>query len=240
LRTLGATVIECPVLAFAPPQSWIDFDTRAARFAPGDWIAFTSATALRWTLHRFGQIGRSPASLAAAHIAALGRGTAKAVIDAGLPVRLTPESHFQSEGLLEALLAALPPGEAVWVPRAEQGREALVNGLRQAGHPVDVTPVYRTVASPQGLGSLPDVLETGGIDWIVFTSSSTVTHFLDQLPPPPYSWQDRVRIACLGRITAETVRQHGLTVDVLPEQQDIEGVVAALAQAAPSIPPGAA
>jgi len=231
LEALGATVVERPVIAFVPPLSWEPFDTRLARLAPGDWIAFTSATALRWTLRRLAELNRGPAHLQGARIAAVGQGTARALADVGLRAVVTPAEQFQAEGLRDALLPALRPGEAVWLPRAEQGREALVTGLAQAGHAVHVTPVYRTVAAEDGLGPVTELLERGAIGWIVFTSSSTVTHFLALLPPRGRSWLERPRIACLGRVTAQTAMAQGLTVHVVPERQDLPGLVNAIAAA---------
>lgn len=237
LRAQGATVVERPAIAFVPPQSWEPFDARLARLAPGDWIAFTSATALRWTLRRLAELvpqaepQASAAPLKRARIAAVGQGTARALADEGLPVHVTPPEQFQAEGLRDALLKALEPGEAVWLPRAEQGREALVEGLERAGHPVSVTPVYRTVAAPGGLGPVAELLARGGVDWIVFTSSSTVTHFLAMLPPGGRAWLERCRVACLGRVTARTAEQEGLTVALVPARQDLAGLVEALAAA---------
>ncbi len=241
LHGQGATVVERPVIAFAPPQSWEPFDARLARLAPGDWIAFTSANALRWTLRRLAERTRragpegapqgTAGALKQARIAAIGQGTARALADAGLTVHLTPPEQFQAEGLRDALLQALRPGEAVWLPRAEQGRETLVEGLERAGHPVCVTPVYRTVAAPDGLGPVADLLMRGGVDWIVFTSSSTVTHFLAMLPREGRAWLERCRVACLGRVTARTAEEQGLTVALVPERQDLAGLVEALVAA---------
>jgi uroporphyrinogen-III synthase len=231
LEALGATVVERPVIAFVPPLTWAAFDARLARLAPGDWIAFTSATAVRCTLRRLGEQGRGPAALAAARIAAIGLGTARALADAGLPVKVTPPEQFQAEGLRDALLQTLLPGEEVWLPRAEQGREALAQDLERAGHAVRVTPVYRTVAAEGGLGPAAELLERGGIDWIVFTSSSTVTHFLALLPPRGKNWLERPKIACLGRVTARTAEAQGLTVAVVPARQDLAGLVDAVVAA---------
>jgi len=234
LRARGATVVERPAIAFVPPQSWQPFDARLARLAPGEWIAFTSATALRWTLWRIADLApqtepqAAAGALKPARIAAVGQGTARAVADAGLPVQLTPPEQFQAEGLRDALLQILRPGEAVWLPRAEQGREALAEGLERAGHPVCVTPVYRTVAAPGGLGPVAELLLRGGVDWIVFTSSSTVTHFLAMLPPEGRAHVERCRIACLGRVTARTAEEAGLKVALVPARQDLAGLVEAL------------
>ena len=231
LRDLGARVIECPLIAFEAPASWSAFDARAARVQPGDWIVFTSATALRWALRRLAELGRGAESLRPARIAAIGEGTAAALAEAGLPAHLIPLVDFQAEGLRDALLPALAPGEPVWLPRAEQGRETLIEGLERAGHPVTVTPVYRTVPAPAGLAPVADLLARGEVDWLVFTSSFMVRQFLDRLPPGGRGWLPRVRIACLGRVTAQTAEANGLAVAALPERQHLAGLVRAMAAA---------
>lgn len=231
LRALGARVIECPLLAFEPPASWAAFDARAERLQPGEWVAFTSATAVRWVLRRLRERGRGPEALGAARIAAIGHGTARALAEAGLPAALTPAAEFQAEGLRAALLEALAPGEAVWLPRAEQGREVLIAGLEAAGHPVAVTPVYRTVPTAAGLEPVAGMVARGEVDWIVFTSSTMVERFLERLPAAERSGLARVRIACLGRVTADSAEARGLTVAALPERQDLAALVQAIADA---------
>lgn len=231
LRDFGARVVECPLIAFEPPASWSAFDSRAARLQPGDWVVFSSATALRWALRRLAELGRSAECLRLARIAAIGEGTAGALAEAGLPVHLIPGTGFQAEGLLDALLPALAPGEPVWLPRAEQGREILIEGLERAGHPVTVTPVYRTVPAPGGMAPVADLLARGEVDWMVFTSSFMVRQFLERLPPGGRSWLARVRIACLGRVTAQTAEAHGLSVAALPHRQHLADLVRAMAAA---------
>jgi uroporphyrinogen-III synthase len=59
---------------------------------------------------------------------------------------------------------------------------------------------------------------------VTFTSSSTVTRFLDaagaaSVPPV---------VAAIGPITAETAREAGLTVDVEADVHTIDGLVDAL------------
>jgi uroporphyrinogen-III synthase len=59
---------------------------------------------------------------------------------------------------------------------------------------------------------------------VTFTSSSTVTNFLDAVGAdavPPV-------VAAIGPVTAATARAHGLTVDVEAEVHTIDGLVDAL------------
>ncbi|MCZ6749173.1 MAG: uroporphyrinogen-III synthase [SAR324 cluster bacterium] len=243
LEGLGATVIPCPTLAFVPPQSWTPFDRETERLQPGQWIVFTSATAVSFVAERLEALGRSgPApggalggvlagALAGANIAAVGPATAEALERHGWPCALMPERYL-AEGLLEALLPKLKRGDRVWQPRAEDARPVLEAGLAAAGIELAVTPVYRT-AAPQ---ALPDpaleALRRGTVDWIVFTSGSTAGNFVKLLPAdiPPQAG-GRPRIACLGEVTAASAREQGLTVAVVPERQELEGLAEAIAEA---------
>ena len=234
LERLGARVIERPTIAFAPPASWAPFDEALALLRPGQWVIFTSANAVRCALERIAALGRAPAVLAGARIACVGGGTAEALGPHGLAPALLPgdPGRFQQEGLLEALVPVLRPGDPVWHPRAEEARDALEAGLRAAGAEVRVTPVYRTMLPPEGLGPVAAQLERGEIDWICFTSASTVRNLLTLLREEARPAVLRgPRIACLGRITAEAAREAGFSVAALPQRQTLAGLVEAIVAA---------
>lgn len=230
LQRLGGEVIEAPTVAFAPPASWQPFDDMLAELDSVSWLVLTSATALRFALSRAIALGHSPQLLSQVPIAVIGRGTEREVGRHGLQVGLRPVIQ-QAEGLLEELRERLHPGDRVWIPRAEKARPVLEEGLREAGAEVVITPVYRTVMPEEGLGPVMEALWEGAIDWLVFTSSTTVEHLFRMLPGyVARRLQERPpRVACLGRVTAETARSLGLEVTVVPERQDVEGLVAAMA-----------
>jgi uroporphyrinogen III methyltransferase/synthase len=164
-------------------------------------------------------------------IAVVGAGTAEALAGHGLRPALVPE-RFQAEGLLAALVPLLKPGEAVWHPRAEEARPVMEEGLSAAGAALAITPAYRAIAPPEGLGPVPEALRREAIGWICFTSASTVRHFLAMLPADArVAALKGPRIACLGAITAQAAREAGFAVAVVPERQDIPGLVEAIAAA---------
>jgi len=63
---------------------------------------------------------------------------------------------------------------------------------------------------------------------ITFTSPSTVTHFLG-IMGPDFRLPSRVRIACIGPVTAAAAQNAGLTVDILQERYTIPELVDAIA-----------
>ena len=67
------------------------------------------------------------------------------------------------------------------IPRAEVARETLPEQLRENGATVDVIPVYRTIAPEADLNRLKARIESGAIDAVTFTSSSTVRNFVDMV-----------------------------------------------------------
>lgn len=225
----GAEVVECPTIEFIPPRSWKPFDTRLECISSDDWIVFTSATAVRATLERLWDLNRPPGTLGQARIAVIGEGTASAVHAEKLNVDLMP-GISQQEALLAALLSRLERRDKVWIPRAQEAREVLVNGLRKGGTEVVVTPVYRTAVPKDGLQAALGPLKSGGIDWLLFTSTSTVNHFFELLDADSRAQlaQRWPQVACLGAVTAEAARRKGLPVAVVPSRQDIQGMVDAI------------
>ena len=112
------------------------------------------------------------------------------------------------------------PGR-VLIPRAETARDVLPDGLAAAGWDVDVVPAYRTVApapDPASAAVLADA------DVITFTSSSTVTNFVDAYGA------DAVPevVATIGPVTTATARSRGLEVAVEAAEHTVDGLVAAL------------
>ncbi len=216
---LGAGVVELPVIEIGDPEDGgAGLAAAAAGVATYDWVAFTSANAVE----RFLPLLRDARAFGSAKVAAIGPGTAAALAEHRVVADLVP-ARFVAEALLEDLPPAPARGGRVLVPRAAVAREVLPEGLRARGWQVDVVEAYRTrTASPPA--SL--VAAAAGADAITFTSSSTVTGFLEvagrgALPPV---------VACIGPVTSATARRHGITVDVEAPVHTLDGLVAALAE----------
>ena len=122
-----------------------------------------------------------------------------------------------------------PSGKRILILRAAEAREALPEKLTERGATVDVVPVYRTEIEQSDAARVREMLLNGEIDIITFTSSSTVTNFIEligsdaakQLPPS-------IQIACIGPITAKTAEENGLTPGIVAEEYTVEGLVGAI------------
>ncbi|HEY3396494.1 MAG TPA: uroporphyrinogen-III C-methyltransferase [Armatimonadota bacterium] len=230
LRRAGAIPVEMPVIALAPPESWGGFDAALAEISAYDWLVFTSVNGVRCTRQRLEELGQDVRALAGPWIAAMGAATAAEVERAGLRVALQPE-EYRAEALAEALREQGLAGTRLLVLRASEGREVLVEAAREAGAEVTVAPVYCTVPRAELEPAVREQLLRGELDAITFASSSSVRAFVAAAGGAfaAQSLLAGVTVACLGPITAETAREHGLTVAVMPHEYTIERLVQALA-----------
>jgi uroporphyrinogen III methyltransferase/synthase len=85
-------------------------------------------------------------------------------------------------------------------------------------------PVYKTVLGDADSGQLTEMLATGEIDMVTFTSSSTVTNLLSILGDKAVKLLTGVKIACIGPVTADTCRENGLQPAVVAAEYTIKGL----------------
>ena len=144
---------------------------------------------------------------------------------------LIPEK-FTGEGLAEALVKTEVKGSRILLPRALKASEILPEVLGDAGAELTIAPTYQNTPPQVSKDVLRDQLESGSFDLITFTSSSTVTNFLTMLDAANsdelHRLLDGVCIAAIGPITADTVREHGLRVDIQPQRFTIDDMVQAI------------
>ncbi|HUQ62966.1 MAG TPA: uroporphyrinogen-III C-methyltransferase [Acidimicrobiales bacterium] len=217
LRGLGAEVVLVPTIEIGEPSDGgLALGAAAARVADFDWVTFTSVNAVE----RFFVFLGDARDFRAARVAAIGPGTARALSRRGVAADLVP-----SGSLAESLVDDFPSGPGrVLLPQAAAARDVLARGLRAKGWDVTVVEAYTTLpASPA-----PEALAAAAkSDAIAFTSSSTVTNFLEaagagNVPPV---------VACIGPVTAATARQRGLEVTVEAEEHTVDGLVTSLVDA---------
>ena len=117
-------------------------------------------------------------------------------------------------------------GQKILIPRASIAADDLPNGLRERGATVDAIPIYETVkAGAEGREALETDLHNGRIDMVTFTSSSTVTNFLEMFDlRSSAALLDQVHIAVIGPSTEATAQARGLTVDIVAKQASVESL----------------
>ncbi len=219
LEGLGASVLQAPVIRGRPlPGPSLDP-------SPYDLVCLTSANAVGALFERLddGTHPRGDArALAAATVAAIGPGTARALAERGVVADVVPE-RFVAEALVEAL-AELPVRRAL-VARAREARDVLPDALRARGAQVDVLALYETIAEPLAPRALSAVRAA---DYITFTSASSVRFFLQAASGERGGISAGTRLVSIGPITSAALREHGMQADLEADPYDLEGMIGAL------------
>lgn len=229
LEDLGAEVLEFPTIEIKSPDDLAPLDQAIRELDIYDWIVFTSVNGVEAFLDRLAHHELDVRSIPkVAKIAAIGPATADRIKDVGLRVNVVPK-EYRAEALLDEISTGEIKGKKVLIPRAKVAREILPEKLREAGADVFVPPAYESVPSDEGQEALADRLEAGEVDCVTFTASSTVENFVQAFgQEDTVRMLDGVLVACIGPITAETARGHGISVDVEAEKYTIPGLVEAV------------
>ncbi len=220
LRELGAEVVETPAIRIEPRPVEGELLEAVERIGEYGMVCFTSPNGVGLLFEALASTGRDARALADATVAAIGPGTAAALLEHGIRADVVPE-RFVAEALVEALEPVEVDGRRVLVARAAEARSVLPDALRERGAVVDDVALYETVAEPLTEAQLAGLERA---TYVTFTSSSTVRFLLDSGARPPAG----ARIVSIGPVTSATAEERGLTVDVVAERHDIDGLVDAL------------
>ncbi len=240
LRQTGFEPIFFPVIEIRPMEDNTALDRALAKLECYDWVVFTSVNGVEVFFERilFTAKGAESAekhekisadsafSAVNIKVAAIGPKTA-----AALRARDVTPDFVPQEYVAEAILPGLGDLRGRWVllPRAEIARKALPEAIAREGGIAHEIAVYRTLPAapdPAGLAALQS-----GVDWLTFTSPSTVHNFtaiLRQNGLDPLNLPAAPKVACIGSITASAAREEGFYVDVVAEEYTTEGLITSL------------
>ena len=226
LEMRGAQVTEFPVIKIAPPSAAEPLVQAVRHPEAYQWIVFTSVNGVEAFFEALGAAGCDVRALAGVEVAAIGPATAAALARRGI-ARVEVGREFCAEGLAEALVKSVQPGQRVLVARAQESRDVLPRMLEEVGAQVDDVAAYRTLAMDAGAQELATELRAGRVDAVTFTSSSTVTNLLACLGGD-VSLLEGAALCSIGPITTNTLRDAGLEPAVQADEYTIEGLVDAI------------
>jgi uroporphyrinogen III methyltransferase/synthase len=189
-----------------------------------DWLVFTSANGVDAFFDAFYKIYKDAREIGGVRIAAIGPATAERVRQNRLAVDLQPEKSVAEEVVKEFRKQGSLENETVLVVRAEVTRKILAPALMKSGAILDEAVAYRTVPETEDVTGAQQRFREEGADMVTFTSSSTVQNFMALNLPLP----DGLKTASIGPVTSQTMREHGLKVDVEAARHDVAGLVAAV------------
>ncbi|WP_320044144.1 uroporphyrinogen-III C-methyltransferase [uncultured Desulfobacter sp.] len=228
LNRLGAQCIEIPTIKIAPPEDKKPLEAAIDNLDQYNWLVLTSVNGVKFFFDTLFKKGKDARALGHLKFACIGPVTKERLADYGIISDILPET-YQAESVVDAFSGLDMTGKKVLLPRAKKARTILPEQLTHMGAQVDEVTAYETRLASEGKALLIDMLKAGDIDAVTFTSSSTVTNFLNLLDGQnPPALLDGVLLASIGPITSDTIRAQGLKPDIEADAFTIEGLIAAL------------
>lgn len=222
---------EFPTISVEHLDDYNEVETAILQLARYQWVIFTSVNGVKFFWEQLSQIGLDSRILGGMQVAAIGPATADALKDRGIIPDFVPEKYV-AEHVVDGLLKLGIQGSDVLIPRAKVAREVLPEELKKAGCNVTVLPVYETRLVQASGDEIVAAMDNDEIQYVTFTSSSTVENFFELVSPDTFKKYPDVKIASIGPITSDTVRRFGFTPDIEPEDYTIPGLVEELVKAA--------
>ncbi len=236
IEELGGEAVEFPVIRCQTPskkEAIEQLDEALSSLNKFHWVLFTSVNGVDFFFRRLMENGLDIRSLSGAVIAAVGPKTQEALRQRGLTTLPLP-AEYQAEGLAESLIPHLKPGQHVLIPSGDLARDVLPKKLAELGMQVTQVDTYETVLSTEYGEETLEMLRSGSINAVTFTSSSTVTNLLVALrqlgEDQPEELISRLEVTCIGPITAKTAKDAGLTVHRVAQQSTVASMIEALQQ----------
>jgi uroporphyrinogen III methyltransferase/synthase len=224
LGRLGADTLACPTIRIGAPANAGGLAGAVENLDQYDWIVFTSVNGVRRFRSALGSVMQEPRLPGGTRVAAIGPATADELVSLSVVPEVVPE-EFVAEAVADALIAMDDiAGRRVLLPRAAGARKVLPERLAAAGAVVEEVVAYEAYPNPEGIEELRGAMDRGEVDWVTFTASSTVRHFVEHAGPD----FGEARVAVIGPITAEAAGSLGVRVDVEAEEYTVDGLLRAI------------
>ncbi len=221
LRVLGAEVLELPAIRTAPLKDQSKLYHVFEKLDTYQWVAFTSPTGVKVFFEEMKKTKTDVRKMCNVKIAAIGKGTQKALEERSLFPDLIPQV-YDGETLGRELCQLCAGGEHILIPRAAMGNQEIIKALSEKSDIViDDIPTYDTFYETQEVIDQKKAMEAGEISCAVFTSASTVRGFVQATPGLDYT---KVRAACIGKQTKAAADEWGMET-YMAEKATIDSVL---------------
>ncbi|MEG1311097.1 MAG: uroporphyrinogen-III synthase, partial [Romboutsia sp.] len=156
-------------------------------------------------------------------ICAIGSATEKAIKERGIKADIVPKK-FVAEYLYEELKPMLKVNDKVLIPRAKNARDFLVNRISEMCKVKEVY-TYETVVDNSKKEEIIDLLKQGDVNYITFTSSSTVSNFVEIIGCENLDKLNNIRVISIGPVTSSIAKELNLEVYKEADIATIDGII---------------
>ena len=193
-------------------------------------IAFTSHNSVDIFFKSLIKEGYDFRGLAGFRIASVGSATSRAIRKYGFVADIE-SSQSTGQDLAKLILKDIREGgfdsPSVLFPCSEIASRVMEEVMESGQVDLDRVDLYTNTVNMDIKDELLDILKKEEIDYITFTSSSTVKYLVEILGEDKDLIRD-IRKVSIGSITSQTIRDLGLDLDIEADQASIDSMVLAI------------
>ncbi|MCF6236524.1 MAG: uroporphyrinogen-III synthase [Gammaproteobacteria bacterium] len=200
----GGVAHRFPVLEILPVKNAKAVHNTISHLDDFDIAIFISPNAVTYTC----QLTQHPRqAFEFIQLAAVGKGTQRALLKFGLNTHISPTDEYHSEALLATSALQSVTGRKIIIFRGEGGRTLIADTLRQRGAWVEYMEVYRR---SQPTGNTHCLLDLK-IDMIVITSNESLHNIFNMTLESDKAWLLNKPLVVFSQRTAKLVQSLGFT-----------------------------
>ncbi|MEI3605844.1 uroporphyrinogen-III synthase [Pseudogracilibacillus sp. SE30717A] len=186
------------------------------------WVFFTSAHGVRCF---FQGLGPNQELLSNCFFATVGHKTENALKEFGYEADFIP-SIYNAEVMAEEFFTRFPDANHILLVRGNLSRKLLVEELTKRGLTFETVVVYETNPYLENKGLLLNTLENEELDFLTFTSPSTVKTFMQMVEQSPFKEKvSQIPCVCIGTTTERVAKSFHFAQTVVPQTFTIEKMV---------------
>ncbi|MDZ8118376.1 uroporphyrinogen-III C-methyltransferase [Pontiella agarivorans] len=211
VHDLGGHPVQYPLIRLKPRRNYsLDFKNK-------DWLVVTSPSSVRALMKLVQDQKIDYRSIP--NIMVCGRGTAAEFAEYGIQVDAQPEGNFSAEALKILAKEIVKPGEKILRVRSDKAGPDLAESFQSLEAEVEDAIIYD---NEQIIHE-----ELPPFDAVFFASASGVESFIAQRGIQ--ALENKICVV-IGKPTAQALKRHHLTPDVMASESTIPGAIQSLAQ----------
>ncbi|MUV39416.1 Uroporphyrinogen-III synthase [Lentibacillus sp. JNUCC-1] len=220
IKLQGGHPVEVPLLKINCTNP-IDTNTSMVDFKQYDWLFFTSANGVHCFLNSAQREGH--ADFSNVRLAAVGPKTDQALRQYGYQAEFIP-SVYNADVMAKEFLPVAGRPKRILLVQGNWSRDVLPNFFEEHAIHFDTLIAYQTSINYESRELLNHVLEQKKVDFLTFTSPSTLNAFVEMAETANYdkSWDVCV---CIGTTTEQAALANGFTHILTPAEFTIDGML---------------
>ncbi|MBI4855447.1 MAG: hydroxymethylbilane synthase [Acetobacterium woodii] len=225
ISELGGNAIEFPTIKIVAINE-AACDEKVKVLSDYSHIVFTSINGVEIFFESLTRCGKDARAFGNLHITAIGEGTKNALLARGLQADFVPDKYVGEE-LVSGLAPLLNKDSRVLIPRSKNARIYVVEELSKIC-PVDEVQTYETIREDHATVDPLGMLNNKEIDYITFTSSTTVEFFVEKIGAAHIDAINTAKCVSIGPQTSKKCQELGIDVDIEAETYTIQGMLDAI------------